>query len=234
MKSAKRLLCLSLLCSLFFATPQSVLGLEDPDPHRFDKYVAEISADGHSPGEILFFGSSSARMWDVKKCFPKLPTINHAFGGSQISDCIYFFDKLVKSCKPKVIVFYCGTNDLTAGKAPERVVKDFQTFITKLHKELPETRLIYVGICPNESRWKFLSKMRQANRAIREIAVNDPLLYFWDVDSLMLGEDGKPIKEFYLKDKLHLNQTGYAHWTKQLRPILEFVWERAGGASKNN
>src|SRR5688500_4365755 len=30
----------------------------------------------------LFVGSSSIRLWDLKKSFPDLPTINRGFGGS--------------------------------------------------------------------------------------------------------------------------------------------------------
>ena len=36
----------------------------------------------------------------------------------------------------------------------------------------------------------------------------------------MLGEDGKPRRELFVGDGLHLNAKGYALWTKVVAPHL--------------
>jgi lysophospholipase L1-like esterase len=36
----------------------------------------------------------------------------------------------------------------------------------------------------------------------------------------MLGKDGQPLPDIWLKDKLHMNGKGYARWTELLTPIL--------------
>jgi lysophospholipase L1-like esterase len=36
----------------------------------------------------------------------------------------------------------------------------------------------------------------------------------------MLGDDGKPRPELFLKDGLHMTEAGYAVWTKLILPHL--------------
>ena len=77
-------------------------------------------------GKILFTGSSSIRFWDsLNEDMKPLEVLNRGFGGAQISHVIYHFEDIVKPYNPKAIVFFCGTNDLTALKTPEETLKDF-------------------------------------------------------------------------------------------------------------
>jgi len=77
------------------------------------------------PGGVLFVGSSSIRMWDLDKWFPKKRATNRGFGGSQISDVNFFAERIVLKYGPRVIVFYAGDNDVARGKSAERVFQDF-------------------------------------------------------------------------------------------------------------
>ena len=70
---------------------------------------------------ILFIGSSSIRLWkSLEKDFPQHAVLNRGFGGSQISDVLQFVDRIVFPYEPRQIIFYCGGNDLNAGKSPKR------------------------------------------------------------------------------------------------------------------
>ena len=85
----------------------------------------------------MFLGSSSIRMWKLEKHFPKLGAVNRGFGGSQISDSIQHFGRLVMPHRPRLIVFYAGDNDIAAGKSPEQVAKDYQTFVAMVRVLMP-------------------------------------------------------------------------------------------------
>jgi len=37
----------------------------------------------------------------------------------------------------------------------------------------------------------------------------------------MIGQDGKPRRELFLKDGLHLNKEGYKLWASIIRPLLK-------------
>ena len=74
----------------------AVFGKATADPHRFDDAIAAFEAiDRESrpaKGKVLFLGSSSIRRWDTASAFKGIDSLNRGFGGSQISDSIFFFD----------------------------------------------------------------------------------------------------------------------------------------------
>jgi hypothetical protein len=186
---------------------------------RWAETIAKFAeADENEPppqGGILFVGSSSIRMWKLEKYFPDLPAINRGFGGSEICDSVFYFDKLVARHKPKVVVFYAGDNDMAGGKNAARVLTDFRSFDKLMKEKLPEARLVYIAIKPSIARWGLAGEMVDANRRIATACETDKRrLRFVDVWQPMLDEDGKPRKELFLKDGLHLNDAGYRLWTK--------------------
>lgn len=169
---------------------------------------------------VLFVGSSSIRMWDLNESFPDKGYINRGFGGSQIADSIAYLDRLVLKHRPQMVLMYAGDNDIAAGKSPETVAKDFQTFQQKVHAELPETRIMYIAIKPSLKRWDMYPKMADANERIAKQCAANPLLTYLDIATPMLGKDGTPKPELFAKDGLHLNKTGYEVWTKVVTPHL--------------
>jgi lysophospholipase L1-like esterase len=175
----------------------------------------------YEPGGVLFLGSSSIRMWDLEKSFPELGAVNRGFGGSEISDSIEFFDRIVEPRAPRLIVFYAGDNDIAKGKSPEQVSDDFKTFLAMIRKELPETRIVFVAIKPSIARWNLIEKNRDANARVVEQIEKDDLADFLDIDAPMINEEGLPNSDLFLGDGLHLNEKGYAIWNRLLKPLLE-------------
>lgn len=194
------------------------------DPSRWEKNIQAFEAkDKEKPpalGGILFVGSSSIRLWDTEKCFPGLGIINRGFGGSQMEDSVYYAPRIVLPYQPKTIAVYAGDNDIQSGKTPQAVLKDFQQFVKIVHHSLPETRIVYIAIKPSISRWDKVDRMREANHAIRAFAEATEGVEFADIDTPMIGEDGRPRPSLFRDDGLHLNEEGYALWTKILRPFI--------------
>jgi hypothetical protein len=129
------------------------------ETNRFENEIKHFEAlDKKNPppqNAILFVGSSMIRKWtSLTRDFPKHQVINRGFGGSYISDSVYFFDRIVKPYHPKVIVFYAGSNDINAGKKPEVVLHDLEEFREKIHQELPEAQFDFISIGTSPSRWK--------------------------------------------------------------------------------
>jgi hypothetical protein len=189
----------------------------EPDMAAFEK------ADAATPPKkegILFLGSSSIRMWDVERWFPDMGALNRGFGGSEIADSIHFADRIVFPYAPKVIVFYAGDNDIAGGKKAGRVIEDFRAFTKKVREKLPETRIIYIAIKPSIARWNLIDEIRAANRGISGVCNTEERLDFVDIDTPMLGEDGKPRPALLREDGLHLSEGGCALWTKMVMPLL--------------
>jgi len=168
-------------------------------------------------GGYLFVGSSSIRMWDLKKSFPELKAINHGFGGSELSDSIQYADRIVIPFRPKVVFLYAGDNDISNGESAEAVTADFQAFAAKIHKALTVTQIVFLPIKPSVSRWKLWPEMKKANLAIKVLTEKEDHLHYLDTVTPMMGKDGKPMGDLFKDDGLHLNAKGYALWNKVVK-----------------
>lgn len=195
------------------------------NPSRWEEAIAKYEMqDRESPppaAGIVFVGSSSIRLWDLKKSFPDLPVINRGFGGSGIGDSVRFADRIVLPYRPRIVVVYAGDNDLARGLTPEQVSHDFEQLVHKIHAALPQTRVIFIGIKPSLARWKLVAEGRTANKLVADFAQQHDHITFLDVGPAMLGEDGMPRKELFVQDGLHLNAQGYQVWSDLLRPHLK-------------
>ncbi|HEX6987132.1 MAG TPA: SGNH/GDSL hydrolase family protein [Planctomycetaceae bacterium] len=184
----------------------------------FDKLDHDRPA---KPGGVVFVGSSSIRMWDLARSFPGCKPLNRGFGGSHLADSVRHVDRLVLRHRPRTVVLYAGDNDIAAGKTPDEVVKDFEAFVAAVREELPETKIVYVGIKPSLARWELAEPMRAANAGVKAVCERTERCEFVDVWPAMLGDDGKPRKELFVFDGLHMSPAGYAIWNDLVGPHVE-------------
>lgn len=194
-------------------------------PTRWKETIEKFKdQDRKSPppkNAVLFVGSSSIVGWDTQKWFPDIENINRGFGGSHINDSWYYADSIIIPYKPKTIVFYAGDNDAADGKTPEMIFVNFKVFAIKIRKALPKTKLVYIAIKPSIDRWSIWPQMRKANELISSYCEKQNNMYFVDVSKVMLDSSGKPIKEIFSPDGLHMNEKGYERWTWLVRPFIE-------------
>jgi lysophospholipase L1-like esterase len=229
----QREVVVALLCALAAsgqiappASPALDLSQWEPEIRAFEE------TDRQSPpptGGIVFAGSSSIRLWKtLAGDFAGLPVLNRGFGGSQIREVTAFADRMVIPYRPRLIVFYCGSNDVVSGRAVPDVVGDLQAFVRKIHAALPQTRLIYISIAPNPARWHLKDAWLDLNERIRAYTRTDGRLSFVDIWGEMLGASGEPRPELFVDDQLHMNERGYAIWVRVLRPVVEKEFRAAG------
>ena len=217
----------AIICSLTLLLI-STIASATADNAAFAKWEGDIAAieakikSGESPqGSILFVGSSSIRLWNLKESFPERMTSNHGFGGSQMADSVHFFERIVVPVKPSVIVIYAGDNDLAQKKSPQVVAEDFAQFAAKVKEQLPECRkVIFVAIKPSVKRWALADTIKATNKLIRTNCENDDRLHFLDVWTPMLDANGQPRPELLREDGLHMNADGYQIWNNALEVVL--------------
>jgi lysophospholipase L1-like esterase len=190
---------------------------------RWEKDIAAFeAADLASPppkGEVVFIGSSTIRLWDLKASFPDVKAINRGFGGSEMQDSTRYVDRIVVPYSPRLVVVYAGDNDIM-GIPSEQIAIAFERFVRAVHAKLPDAKILYIGIKPSLLRWGQVDRMRQANAMIRQFCERDDRLGFVDLDNAMLGWDEKPRKELYVADGLHLTAAGYQILNALVRPFL--------------
>ena len=199
---------------------------------HLDRFESEIQAFEQADktampeeGSILFVGSSSIRKWSsLAGDFAPLPVINRGFGGSTIAEVNYYADRIVYKYKPRVIVFYCGENDI-AEKTPVAVVfQDFKKFIGETEKNLRGVPVVYISAKPSPARWDKWRQFQTLNKMIEQFAKGRPGLHFVDISQALLGENGQPDPSLFVEDGLHMNEKGYEKWTALLRPVVEELY----------
>ncbi|HMG94322.1 MAG TPA: SGNH/GDSL hydrolase family protein [Chryseolinea sp.] len=214
------------LYSLFvFAFLQCAFSVYAQGPLRFKDEVAELTANDGSLNKeniILFTGSSSVRMWkSLQTDFPKYNIVNRGFGGSQTSDLLYYFDKLILPYKAKKIFIYEGDNDLSVGKSPEQILSTMDSVVTLIRQKVSPTVPVYViSPKPSTSRWHLKDKYIEFNKRMSKWASSKKEVYFVDVWTPALDAKGNVVKDIFLEDGLHMNRKGYEIWVDVIRKYL--------------
>ncbi|MCS6839141.1 MAG: SGNH/GDSL hydrolase family protein [Roseiflexus sp.] len=177
-----------------------------------------------SPGAVLFYGSSSLRLWTtLSKDMAPWPVVNRAFGGSTLAACVHFFDRLVVPCAPGSMVLYAGDNDLGDGRPPDDIVRSLRAMLSRIDTTLGPIPVAYISIKPSLARWSLRDKIQRVNNAARALMEQRPSGYYVDVYTSMLGPDGRPRAELFDADGLHLSAKGYQMWTRILRPYVALL-----------
>lgn len=201
---------------------------EPEAPYDPARWVADIGKFAERDAEQapganawLFVGSSSIRLWDIDESFQHRPLINNGFGGSKLSDCVLYFDKLILPYDPAAIVIYSGDNDIGKGATAAEVVKSFEQLAEKIRAAFPSVPVLFLGIKPSIKRWELWPSMREANDWIAEACQTREGFYFADTAALMLSDPGvAPSPSWFQKDGLHLSASGYAAWSALVSEIL--------------
>jgi len=213
----KRILAALLVCLSF------VLSAQDR-PFWKDIRSFQISDSLHRPpaNAIVFVGSSSFTMWkNVNQYFPGRTIINRGFGGSSLPHVIEYADEIVIPYKPRQVVVYCGENDFMSDTVTsEMVVERFRHLFSLLRKQMPRAEILYVSMKPSPSRQHLMPQFSSANAAIRDFLKKKRRTTYVNIWDDMLDNQGKPRKELFLADMLHMNEKGYAIWQKALEPHL--------------
>lgn len=173
-------------------------------------------------GMILFIGSSSFRLWKtVNDDFHNTTILNRAFGGATLEDVIRYQDDVVLKYKPKKIFLYCGENDIASSEkvTPEVVFLRFKVLYAAMRAKFPDTPIVFVSIKPSILRWSMKDRMMTANALISNFLKDKPHAVFVNIWDNML-ENGKPMKDIFIEDNLHMNQQGYAIWTKAMENLV--------------
>jgi lysophospholipase L1-like esterase len=208
------LLALLLAAPAVYGAPPVAPAATEPWEGSLAAFAAADSRNAPPPEGVLFVGSSSIRLWDALETdFGALPVvIKRGFGGSTLSDCVHYLDRLVVRYRPRTVLVYAGDNDLAEGRTAADVLRQFDAFVHGVHKALPATRIAFISIKPSPARASLLPEIRRANALVKQFAAAHSGVDYIDVYTPMLAADGRPRAELFRRDALHLNATGYALW----------------------
>ena len=101
------------------------------------------------------------------------------------------------------------------------LLDDFKNFTDLVNKKIAECSIVFIPIKPSPSRWRFWENMKKANSLIKAYAKNNDKVFYVDTASPMIGQNGKPKSDLFVKDSLHLNSNGYDLWSLEINSFLD-------------
>lgn len=185
--------------------------------------VEKSDADTEKDIDVLFFGSSSIRLWkDLDEMMSPLKVVNRGYGGASIRDIHYNYDRVLADYNPKAFVIFCDNdicgneNDLTVGE----VYDHYRLLFQRLEKDYPGIPVFFLSWKYSELRAGLRDKQQLVNGVMKDFAAKSTQVTFVDVNSTLLKEDGDVNSELFESDNLHINRNGYLLWTSVLKPQL--------------
>jgi lysophospholipase L1-like esterase len=199
---------------------------QQADPTRFEDDILRFeAADAAQPppaGAIVLTGSSSIARWNdqAEAALAPLTVIPRGFGGSTMSDLLYYLDRVALAYQPRAILIYEGDNDTAMDVPNATILNQLRQLIERVHTELPATRIYVLGVKPSILRENIWPVARELNESYRELADSEPLVYYVDVATPLLDDAGRTRPDIYVGDNLHLNDRGNLIWGAAIRAAL--------------
>lgn len=164
---------------------------------------------------VVFYGSSTIRLWNsLETDFPMFDIVNCGFGGSTISACNWFFDRIVVPLQPDCLVIYAGDNDLGDGRHPEEIFINFNYMMCQIVKKFGNIPVAYIGIKHSFARQYLHNSIAYTNSIIKnEIELHYPNCTFIDINDY-LNPNGIMDLSCFEPDGLHISTRGYEIWKK--------------------
>jgi lysophospholipase L1-like esterase len=165
---------------------------------------------------VLFLGDSITAGGDWQSWLPGERVMNFGVNGDTTDGVLARLDAVV-DVAPDVIVLLIGTNDFGNGRASvEHVVRNIETILVNLRRDLPGVRLLLVSILPRAA--SFTARIDGANRHLRQFVATCHAQY---LDVWPVLADGDHIDPRFTEDDLHLTEDGYRAYMDELLPALE-------------
>src|SRR6516162_5417899 len=230
-RSSLRAFAAALICTAAFS-PELLHAQQTARPTRFEadiQRILEREKTAPPPHQgILFIGSSIFRLWtQLGEQMAPLPVFNHAFGGAVTQDIQDRIEQLVLPYRPRIVVYYCGSNDVNAGESAQAIIGRTKQFLRIVNEKLPDTFVYYTSIqkAPDKrSRWDVVDAV---NHEMESYSRQSRHLGFIDLNPVLFDHQGNLREDLFLPDKLHFRpeSSAYAEFTQVVKPVLTKAWD---------
>lgn len=175
--------------------------------------------------DVLFFGSSSIRRWtSLQEDMAPLRVVNRGYGGATLRDLHYNYATVMDTYRPKAFVLYCD-NDIKSSKGANNLhvgelFDHYRLLLDRLAKDYPGVPVYGLSMKFSERRATVRAQQQTFNALMTDYSLHRPGFYFVDVNTPLLNDDGSVNESLFDKDRLHVNEKGYALWVEVLKPLL--------------
>lgn len=191
---------------------------------NYDRDVAKIVQQSsqlpHEKQRAVFAGSSSFRLWGtMASAFPEFEVVNAGIGGSCFSDLYRYREELITATQPDVLLIYEGDNDAVHMDEVDAILHDATQLFTWLNETHPDLPVYVVSPKPSPARWSYLPTYLALNKRLANLCLE--LGQRWiDCWPALTDEQGQVREDFFIQDRLHLNESGNAALGQAIRESL--------------
>lgn len=204
------------------------------DYHRYEDHICQLKTRPKRTGEILFYGSSFFSHWGVDRCQQqllsatdgRLSVTNHGFGGAVVDELLYNYPRLVQPYAPGAVVIRSGYNEINGGQSPRDSVFLLKRLIDWIHADFPGIPVVILKAfhCKRDSEAAH-EKMMEYNCRLDAVFSDTENVTVLDITPFFYKKpedigDRSKLRDVFVPDGLHLNDTGYAEMANYLGTLL--------------
>ena len=174
---------------------------------------------------MLMIGDSITHWWDRdgKKVwdhyYAKRNAVNLAISGDRTEHVLWRLENgNIDGISPKIAVLMIGTNNHMSSP-PEITARDIRMIVKKLRTNLPETKILVLGIFPRGSADEDGARQIniKVNRLIEDIGDGN-WVHYLNINHAFLNR--RRLRSELFPDGSHPNENGYAAWAAAMEPVL--------------
>lgn len=214
------------------AIPMSVkVGLQYIDiwQESMEEQILAYEKENIMTDQIVFYGPSYFTRWSER--FGMIPlrdalrgasgapcAVNRGFGSSCAEHQLYYYPRMIRPLKPKVLVYSFTANGPSFGYSHEESWELAQRVIAYAQIDFPGIHIYIEGfhqsrdITPEQ-----IAEKKAFDLKIREFAEKTPNCTYVDV----MNRDEFYRKDIYVEDGIHFNQTGYELYGAFFQEVLK-------------
>jgi lysophospholipase L1-like esterase len=205
------------------------------------RHEAKLHELAQANPELIFLGDSITEDWERsgppkwqdfapvwQRLYGDRHAVNLGFKGDTTASLLWRIrNGEVANISPKAAVVLIGANNL--GKvhwSAEDTVTGINTIIAELHKRLPTTKILLLGVLPSERSAWVTETTDQINKMLAKQYKGDPTVSFLDLSALFM-RNGALNKHLFLDRKLtppepllHPSAEGQALMATAMEPVL--------------
>lgn len=177
---------------------------------------------------IVFFGDSIIKGYNVKEFFENNHVVNDGVGGNKTIDLIERLEGLY-DYNPSLVIILIGTNDINANISDENIINNIEKIIDGIRNERKNAYIYIQSIYPiNKEMGDFFNNLPseynnkhiiKVNKLIKQLCKKKKVTYINVYDSLK--DSNGNLKSAYTKEGLHLNDLGYYKVTNVLKKYIK-------------
>jgi len=197
---------------------------QDGPKKRFEELNKRVEA-AKGNVDLVFLGDSITQGWEGngknvwQKFYSNRKALNLGIGGDRTQHVLWRLENgNINGIKPKLVVLMIGTNNSNReDHTPGEILEGVTAIIKKLRTDLPETKILLVGIFPRGATFSDQrGKILQVNQALAKLD-DGMAVYYQDFGAQLIEADGS-ISKKVMPDFLHLSEEGYQIWAQAIEP----------------